>query len=42
MVEQSLICKVLDAPDLEILHANGVIADMFLTSRDEVEFIINH
>lgn len=42
MVEQSLICKVLDAPDLEILHANGVIAEMFLTSRDEVEFIINH
>ena len=42
MVEQSLICKVLDAPDLEILHSNGVIADMFLTSRDEVEFIINH
>lgn len=42
MIEQSLICKVLDAPDLEILHANGVITDMFLTSRDEVEFIINH
>jgi replicative DNA helicase len=42
MVEQSLICKVLDAPDLEILHANGVIAEMFLTARDEVEFIINH
>lgn len=42
MVEQSLICKVLDAPDLEILHANGIIAEMFLTSRDEVEFIINH
>lgn len=42
MIEQSLICKVLDAPDLEILHANGVIADMFLTCRDEVEFIINH
>ena len=42
MVEQSLICKVLDAPDLEILHSNGVIAEMFLTSRDEVEFIINH
>ena len=42
MVEQSLICKVLEAPDLEILHSNGVIAEMFLTSRDEVEFIINH
>lgn len=42
MVEQSLICKVLEAPDLEILHSNGVTADMFLTSRGEVEFIINH
>lgn len=42
MIEQSLICKILEAPDLEILHANGVIADMFLTSKDEVEFIINH
>lgn len=42
MIEQSLICKVLDAPDLEILNANGVIADMFLTCRDEIDFIINH
>jgi replicative DNA helicase len=42
MIEQSLICKVLEAPDLEILHSNGVIAEMFLTSKDEVEFIINH
>lgn len=42
MIEQSLICKMLDAPDLEILNANGVIADMFLTCRDEIDFIINH
>lgn len=42
MIEQSLICKVLEAPDLEILHSNGVTAEMFLTSKDEVEFIINH
>lgn len=42
MIEQSLICKVLDAPDLEILHANGVIAEMFLTCKDEVDFIITH
>lgn len=42
MIEQSLICKVLDAPDLDILHSNGVTAEMFLTSRDEVEFIIDH
>ena len=31
MIEQSLLCKVLDAPDLEILHSNGVIEEMFLT-----------
>lgn len=42
MIEQSLICKLLEAPDLEILNSNGVISEMFLTSRDEVEFIINH
>lgn len=30
MIEQSLLCKVLDAPDLEILHSNGVIEEMFL------------
>lgn len=42
MIEQSIICKVLEAPDLEILHANGVIAEMFLTCKDEVEFIITH
>lgn len=33
MIEQSLLCKVLDAPDLEILHSNGVVEEMFL--RDE-------
>lgn len=35
MIEQSLLCKVLDAPDLEILHSNGVIEEMFLTCKDE-------
>lgn len=28
MIEQSLLCKVLDAPDLEILHSNGVVRIM--------------
>ena len=42
MIEQSLICKLLEAPDLEIFHSNGVISDMFLTCKDEVLFIINH
>ncbi len=31
MIEQSLLCKVLDAPDLEILHSNGVVEEMFLS-----------
>ena len=35
MIEQSLLCKVLDAPDLEILHSNGVIEEMFLINRTE-------
>ena len=42
MIEQSLLCKVLDAPDLEILHSNGVIEEMFLTCKDEIHFIIEH
>ena len=40
MIEQSLLCKVLDAPDLEILHSNGVVEEMFLTCKDEIHFII--
>lgn len=42
MIEQSLLCKLLEAPDLEILHSHGVTADMFLTCKDEVNFILNH
>ena len=32
MIEQSLLCKVLDAPDLEILHSNG-------SSRGDVSYL---
>lgn len=42
MIEQSLICKLLDSSDLEILHSNGITADMFLTCKEEITFIINH
>ena len=42
MIEQSLICKLLEAPDLEIFHSNGVTADMFLTCATEVKFILKH
>jgi replicative DNA helicase len=42
MIEQSLICKLLEAPDFEIFRANGVTYDMFLTCKDEVLFIENH
>lgn len=42
MIEQSLICKLLDAPDFELFRANGVTYDMFLTCKEEVLFIENH
>ena len=42
MIEQSLICKLLEAPDLEMFHSNGVTEDMFLTCKEEIKFIINH
>lgn len=42
MIEQSLLCKLLEAPDLEMLHSHGVTAEMFLTCKDEVNFILNH
>lgn len=41
-VEQSMICKMLDAPDLEILYGNGVKPEMFLTCGAEMRFIITH
>ena len=42
MIEQSLICKLLEAPDFEIFRANGVLPEMFLTCKNEVSFIENH
>ena len=42
MVEQSFLCKVLDAPDLEIIFSNGLKEEMFLTCGAEVRFIVNH
>ena len=42
MIEQSLICKLLEAPDFEILRANGVTPAMFLTCKEEIAFIENH
>lgn len=42
MIEQSLICKLLETPDMELFTSNGVISDMFLTCREEVQFIQNH
>lgn len=42
MVEQSFICKTLEAPDLEIIFSNGLREDMFLTCKDEIHFIIQH
>ncbi len=42
MIEQSIICKLLDAPDLEILHSNSITAEMFLTCKEEITFILDH
>ena len=42
MIEQSIICKLLDATDLEILHSNSITAEMFLTCKDEITFILDH
>ena len=42
MIEQSLISKILEAPDMEILNSNGVITDMFLSCNEEIKFIIKH
>lgn len=42
MIEQSIICKLLEAEDLEILHSNGVTEDMFLSCKDEIQFITTH
>lgn len=42
MIEQSIICKILESSDLKILNENGVKEEMFLTCGAEVRFIINH
>lgn len=42
MIEQSIICKLLDATDLEILHSNSITAEMFLTCKEEITFILDH
>lgn len=42
LFEESLICKLLEAPDLEMLHSNGVTEEMFLTRKEEIKFIISH
>lgn len=38
MIEQSLLCKVLDASDLEILHSNGVVEEMFLKGTKKINY----
>lgn len=42
MLEQSFICKTLEAPDLDIIFSNGLREDMFLTCGAEIRFIIQH
>lgn len=39
MFEQSIISKLLEGGGLEVLHANGVTPEMFLTCGSEISFI---
>ena len=42
MIEQSFICKLLEAKDLDMLLGKGLKTDMFITCKEELKFIINH
>ena len=42
MIEQSFICKLLEAKDLDILLGKGLKTDMFITCKEELKFIVNH
>lgn len=42
MFEQSIISKLLEGGGLEVLHANGVTPEMFLTCGSEISFILKH
>lgn len=42
MFEQSIISKLLEGGGLEILHANSVTPEMFLTCGSEITFILKH
>lgn len=42
MFEQSIISKLLEDGGLEVLHANSVTPEMFLTCGSEISFILKH
>jgi replicative DNA helicase len=42
MFEQSIISKLLEGGGLEVLHANSVTPEMFLTCGSEIAFILKH
>lgn len=42
MFEQSIISKLLEGGGLEVLHANSVTPEMFLTCGSEITFILKH
>ena len=42
MIEQSIISKLLESGSLDVLHTNNVLPEMFLTCKDEIEFILRH
>ena len=40
MIEQSIISKLLESGSLDVLHTNNVLPEMFLTCKDEIEFML--
>lgn len=42
LVEQSIISKILETGNLDIIQANNVLPEMFLTCKPEIDFILRH
>ena len=42
MIEQSIISQILETGKLDILNANGVTSEMFLSCQAEIDFILQH
>ena len=42
LVEESYICKLLEGGSLDTLKESGLRDEMFLTCKDQIQFIQNH